>query len=87
MRIIEPDGVTIGYREKQFNQADGSAVDNNYSHNYLEVKNVPAETIIKSLNPKQFRLTTDNQISLTAELQLDGFTVSGSSITLILKYL
>lgn len=82
MRIIEPDGVTIGYREKQFNQADGSAVDNNYSHNYLEVKNVPAETIIKSLNPKQFRLTTDNQISLTAELQLDGFTVSGSSITL-----
>lgn len=80
MRIVEPDGITIGYREKQFNQADGTAIDNNYSHNYLEIKKVRPESIFESLNPTQFTLV-DGQISVTANMSADSLS-SASELTL-----
>ena len=54
MRIIEPDGITLGYKERKFNQNTGSAEDGNYSHNYLEIKNVPAEILASSFSSDDF---------------------------------
>lgn len=63
MRIVEPDGITIGYVEKQFNQDTGIAVKNNYSHNYLEVKTVRPDTLLKSLDQSQFFINGQGLIS------------------------
>lgn len=54
MRIIEPDGKTLGYKEKSFEQSDGTASDGNYSHNYIEIKNLPIDKIAEHLDPKYF---------------------------------
>lgn len=63
MRIVEPDGVSLGYVEKEFNQSDGTAINGNYSHNYIEIKKVKPECVIGSFNSSQFEIK-DGVISL-----------------------
>lgn len=63
MRVLEPDGVTIGYKDRTFKydtnnyNEDGSPTgnDGNWSHNYLEVKSVPAATLTASFDSEQFQ--------------------------------
>lgn len=54
MRILEPDGISLGYKEREFDQSDGTATDNNYSHNYIELKDVPIDILYKSFDSNQF---------------------------------
>lgn len=69
MRIIEPDGITLGYKEKKFNQNTGSAEDGNYSHNYLEIKNVPAEVLASSFSSANFVYNSGtNKIELASSV-------------------
>lgn len=73
MRIIEPDGITLGYKEKKFNQNTGSAEDGNYSHNYLEIKNVPAEILVSSFDSANFIYNR-----VTNKIELGSSTTSSS---------
>lgn len=87
IRILEPDGITLGYKDKSFDQATGIAQDNNYSHNYLELKSIPIEVLHSMFDEKQFK-TSENaegntKISLTGNL--DNITVdriSGTTLSL-----
>ena len=63
MRLVEPDGISLGYVEKEFNQTDGTAINGNYSHNYIEVKKVKPDSIIGSFNSSQFEIA-DGVITL-----------------------
>ena len=59
MRIIEPDNISLGYKAKEFSQSDGTPVDGNYSHNYIEIKNIPIDKLSKCLDPDVFITTTN----------------------------
>ena len=67
MRILEPDGITLGYKERSFDQATGIPTDGNYSHNYLEIKSIPIDTIYHLFDPKYFtvKITDDTQRHIT----------------------
>lgn len=64
MRIVEPDGITLGYVEKEFNQNDGTAINGNYSHNYVEIKSLKTQHIFNNLNENHFKID-NGKISLT----------------------
>lgn len=81
MRILEPDGITIGYKDRTFKNNnvindDGSplTIDENWSHNYLEIKGVPATTLSASFS-NQFYIK-DSKIylnpSLTGISEIEG---------------
>lgn len=70
MRIIEPDGITLGYREKKFTQSSGKAENDNYSHNYIELKKVPPSIILESLDDNQFEMKSNDKIGLTGDLEI-----------------
>lgn len=69
MRILEPDGTTIGYKNRTFKydqnnyNSDGSPTsnDNNWSHNYLEILSVPAASLSASFDRNQFFVPTEGQ--------------------------
>lgn len=71
MRILEPDGLTLGYVEKNFDQATGEAVNNNYSHNYIEIKNIPTNVLIDSFDSGQFQVS-GTKISLKSSALSSG---------------
>lgn len=75
MRIIEPDGITLGYREKKFTQSSGKAENDNYSHNYIELKKVPPSIILESLDDKQFTMTSNDKIGLTGDLEIKNIVL------------
>ena len=68
-RNIEPDGVTLRFKEKIFND-DGTtnyeAGAHNYSHNVLEVVSVGADAVANVFDTKYF--TTSGNISLKSDL-------------------
>lgn len=87
IRILEPDGITLGYKDKSFDQATGIAQDNNYSHNYLELKSIPIEVLHSMFDQDQFKTSVNaegnTKISLTGNL--DSITVdriSGTTLSL-----
>lgn len=60
MRILEPDGTTLGYRDRIFDTNGepkvGSSSESdweweNWSHNLIELKSVPSRILINSMNP------------------------------------
>lgn len=88
MRLLEPDGKTIGYKDRTFKYSDanynedGSPLpnDNNWSHNLLEVKEVPASTLKASFNERQFHVVNDK---MTLNPVLPNITeLSGNKLTL-----
>lgn len=63
MRILEPDGTTLGYRDRIFDTNGepkvGSSSESeweweNWSHNLIELKSVPSRILINSMNPQNF---------------------------------
>lgn len=60
MRILEPDGVTLGYQDRTFvfNNGgvndDGSPEKENWSHNIITLKKVPAYTLLDTFDESQF---------------------------------
>lgn len=92
-RNIEPDNVTIKFKEKGFD-SDGSfnetggkdAADKttkaNYSHNILEVHSVGATAVVGALNEDQFT-NQNNKITLKSKiLNVDGFENTSNTFTL-----
>lgn len=78
MRILEPDGVTIDYVDKQFSKGEPTASGNgNWSHNILKV-NYPTDKIKESFNEDQFKLDNDGKIIFDT----DGLAIGGASTTL-----
>ena len=61
MRILEPDGVTLGYKDRAFtieglprtSQTEDTKWDN-WSHNLLEIKSVPSEILMASMSEDNF---------------------------------
>lgn len=69
-RNVEPDGVTIKFKEKKF-EDNGSTIKDgspahNYSHNILTVGSVGTEAISNAFNPDHFN--SDLFVSLNSEL-------------------
>ena len=63
MRILEPDGTTLGYRDRVFDTNGQPKVGKNdqgqwewenWSHNLIELKSVPSRILIKSMSPQNF---------------------------------
>ena len=63
MRILEPDGTTLGYRDRIFDTNGepkvGSSSESdweweNWSHNLIELKSVPSRILINSMSPQNF---------------------------------
>jgi hypothetical protein len=88
MRIIEPDGITLKYKDRTFKNKDGKVnedgspvvADNNWSHNYIEINSIPASTLEGSFNSSQFNVQASG-VSLQSEIP--GITrLKGSKITL-----
>lgn len=81
MRILEPDGVTIDYVDKQFSKGEpteeNTSGNGNWSHNILKV-NYPTDKIKESFNNDQFKLDNDGKIIFDT----DGLTIGGASTTL-----
>ena len=75
MRILEPDGVTIGYKDRTYKDKNGNpltdgaatTIDANESHNYLQVKNVPASSLEASFAENQFE-NDNGKIKLKSEI-------------------
>ena len=87
IRILEPDGITLGYKDKSFDQATGIAQDNNYSHNYLELKSIPIEVLHSMFDQDQFKTSEDEdgntKISLTGNLgSITVDRISGTTLSL-----
>ena len=85
IRILEPDNVTIGYKERTFDQATGTPIDdNNYSHNYLEIKSIPIDKLKKLFNAEQFTVDeNDTQISFTGKIDnIDVSEINGTEVKL-----
>ena len=87
MRILEPDGITLGYKDRVFNQTTGEADNNNYSHNYLELKTIPIDILHKMFDEKQFTTSKNvdgnTMISLTGNMeQISVDAISGSKLSL-----
>ena len=78
IRIIEPDGITLGYKERSFNQATGFPNDGNYSHNYLEIKSIPIDKLQPLFDPKYFTISSDGKSGrhLTFTGEIDTILVS-----------
>lgn len=90
IRILEPDGTTLGYLDRTFVHdskvnADGSPTTTNnskqnWSHNYLTIKNVPAEALRDAFDSSQFN---NNGVIIKLQPELPGITaLKGESITL-----
>ena len=81
MRILEPDGVTIDYVDKQFSKGEpteeNTSGNGNWSHNILKV-NYPTDKIKESFNTDQFKLDNDGKIIFDT----DGLIIGGASTTL-----
>lgn len=62
MRILEPDGVTLGYKDRAFtlegipriDSTDESSAWENWSHNLLELKHVPSNILTVSMSQDNF---------------------------------
>ena len=63
MRILEPDGTTLGYRDRVFDTNGQPKVGKNdqgqwewenWSHNLIELKSVPSRILIKAMSPQNF---------------------------------
>lgn len=83
-RNIEPDGVTLRFKEKIFND-DGTtnyeAGTHNYSHNVLEVVSVGADAVANVFDAKYF--TTTGNISLKPDLtDINSILNNNNSFTL-----
>ena len=86
MRIVQPDGQTLTFKDRTFKQdgesQDGKPLtsDSNWSHNFMTIKHVPA-TILQSSFSDQFILN-DNQTKLKLNPILTGiqYLNSGSLI-------
>lgn len=90
MRILEPDGVTIGYQDRTFVFSDGSVNDDgspekeNWSHNIITLKKVPAYTLLDTFDESQFLNTarTGGDI-IKLQPQLPGIeAILGNSLAL-----
>lgn len=81
MRILEPDGITIDYVDKQFSKGEpteeNTSGNGNWSHNILKV-NYPTDKIKESFNTDQFKLDNDGKIIFDT----DGLIIGGASTTL-----
>jgi hypothetical protein len=88
MRILEPDNKTLCYKERSFNQDTGFATDNNYSHNYIELKSVPVELIKDYFDSSQFKYDESNKSIMLNTTSEAGFTlekISGSKLSITNK--
>lgn len=88
MRILEPDNKTLCYKERRFNQDTGFATDNNYSHNYIELKSVPVELIKDYFDSSQFKYDESNKSIMLNTTSEQGFTlekISGSKLSITNK--
>lgn len=83
MRILEPDGISLGYKEREFDQSDGTATDSNYSHNYIELKDVPIDILYKSFDSDQFS-KEGGEISFigSGDKGLEISNIIGNSLTM-----
>ena len=83
MRILEPDNKTLCYKERSFNQNTGLATDNNYSHNYIELKSVPVTMIKDYFESTQFTFE-NNKILLntTSEEGLQIEKIAGTKFSI-----
>ena len=91
MRLIEPDGITIGYKDRTFIYQDGNVnsdgspttVTNsreNWSHNLLTIKKVPATALTDTFDAKQFH--NDGKL-ISLEKELPGIeAIKGEDLTL-----
>jgi hypothetical protein len=57
MRILEPDGITLGYKPRGYTELGIPSIDDNednpwenWSHNLLEIKSVPSKILIQSMS-------------------------------------
>lgn len=88
MRIIEPDGITLKYKDRTFKNNDGTVnedgspvvADNNWSHNYIEINSIPASTLEGSFDPTQFDVQASG-VRLKSELP-NISRLKGNKITL-----
>lgn len=89
MRIVQPDGQTLTFKDRTFKQdgesQDGKPLtsDSNWSHNFMTIKHVPA-TILQSSFSDQFILN-DTQNKLKLNPILTGIQYLNSS-SLILPH-
>ena len=86
IRILEPDGTTIGYKDRHFTEGKPRINDaedtswSNWSHNLLELKSVPADILMSSMSTDNFTIQED-KIHLSAiQNGVEGF--SGKSMIL-----
>ena len=88
MRILEPDGVTIGYSDRTFKNdttdltdAEPKTIDNNWSHNYLTIKNVPSSTLQASFSTQFVSNVTEGLLYLNNNLTgIDSISASNGNI-------
>lgn len=62
MRILEPDGITLGYKPRGYTELGIPSIDDNednpwenWSHNLLEIKSVPSKILIQSMSQDNFQ--------------------------------
>lgn len=88
MRILEPDGVTLGYKDRGFTELGIPKVDKdeknnvwqNWSHNLLELKHVPSSILMGSMTEDNF-YDDGNFIRLNRwQKNIDGFLGTELSI-------
>lgn len=88
MRILEPDGVTIGYKDRGFTELGIPKVDKdeknntwqNWSHNILELKHVPSTVLIGAMSQDNF-FTDGDFVKLNRwQKNIDGFLGTEISI-------
>ena len=59
MRILEPDGETLTYVEKEYSTETSDELNGNYSHNYIKLNKVPIEKIKEHFDDKIFTTNGD----------------------------
>lgn len=81
MRILEPDGITLGYKDRAFTLQGTPRIDSteessaweNWSHNLLELKHVPSNVLSVSMSQDNF-YDTGSQICLQPyQKNVNGF--------------
>ena len=80
MRILEPDGTTLGYKDRHFTEGKPRINDTedtswaNWSHNLLELRSVPADILMASMSTDNFTVSED-KVRLTAiQKGVEGFS-------------
>ena len=78
MRILEPDGETLAYVEKEYIN-DLSEKNDNYSHNYITLNKVPIEKIKEHFDDNIFTTNSDtSKLTLDISNLIDGDNVSNN---------